>query len=51
MCMVYINAARISYLNEGAEGAVCWVVCDEESHVLVAQFHRSRTIHGAQRDL
>lgn len=51
MCIVYISAAHIPYLYEGAEGAVCGVVCDEESHVLVAQFHRSRTIHGAQRDL
>lgn len=34
------------YLNEGAESAVGGVVCDEEPHVLVAQFHRSRTIHG-----
>lgn len=51
MCAVYVNAAHIPYLYEGGEGAVCGVVCDEESHVLVAQFHRSRTIHGAQRDL
>lgn len=51
MCVVYVNAAHIPYLYEGGEGAVCGVVCDEESHVLVAQFHRSRTIHGAQWDL
>lgn len=38
----------ISYLYEGAECAVCRVVCDQESHVFVAQFHWSRTIHGGQ---
>ena len=41
----------ISYLYEGAERAVCWVVCDEESHVLVAQFHWGWTVHGSQSDL
>lgn len=39
---------HISYLYEGAECAVCGVVCDQEPHVLVAQFHWSRTIHGGQ---
>lgn len=39
---------HISYLYEGAERAVCGVVCDKKSHVLVAQFHWSRTIHGGQ---
>lgn len=40
-----------SYLYEGAERAVCRVVGDQESHVLVAQFHWCRTIHGGQCDL
>lgn len=42
---------HISYLYEGAECAVCGVVCDKESHVLVAQFHWSGTVHGGQCDL
>lgn len=42
---------RSSYLYEGAERAVCRVVGDQESHVLVAQFHWCRTIHGGQCDL
>ena len=42
---------NISYLYEGAECAVCGVVCDQESHVFVAQFHWSWTVHGDQRDL
>lgn len=35
----------VPYLYEGAECAVCRVVRDKESHVLVAQFHWSRTVH------
>lgn len=38
----------ISYLYEGAERAVRGVVCDQEPHVLVAQFHWSGAIHGGQ---
>lgn len=38
----------ISYLYEGAECAVRGVVCDQEPHVLVAQFYRSGAIHGGQ---
>lgn len=38
----------IAYLYEGAECAVCGVVCDQKPHVFVAQFHWSRTIHGSQ---
>ena len=38
----------ILYLYEGAECAVCRIVCDQEPHVFVAQFHWSRTIHGGQ---
>lgn len=41
----------ISYLYEGAKRAVCRVVCDQEPHVFVAQFHWSRTIHGGQGGL
>lgn len=39
----------IWHLYKGAECAVCRVVCDQEPHVFVAQFHWSRTIHGGQR--
>lgn len=39
------------YLYEGAECAVCGVVCDEESHVLVAQFNRSWSVHVGLHDL
>lgn len=38
----------IPYLYEGAECAVRGVVCDQEPHVLVAQFHWSGAIHGGQ---
>lgn len=43
--------SHAAYLYEGAEGAVCGVVCYEESHVLVAQFHWSWTVHGGHCDL
>lgn len=46
-CILRIHI-YISYLYEGSECAVCGVVCDQEPHVLVAQFHWSRTIHGGQ---
>ncbi len=49
---VYLSThTHVCYLYEGAECAVCGVVCDEESHVLVAQFHWSWTVHGGQCDL
>lgn len=42
---------HVSYLDEGDECAVCGVVCDEESHVPVAQFNWSWTVHVGQHDL
>lgn len=47
---VFVNT-HSSYLYEGAERAVCRVVGDQESHVLVAQFDWCRTIHGGQCNL
>lgn len=49
LCKVLKRHIYIWHLYKGAECAVCRVVCDQEPHVFVAQFHWSRTIHGGQR--
>lgn len=46
MRMFHVLFPESSYLFEGTECAVCGIVCYEESHVLMAQFHWSWTVHG-----
>lgn len=40
----------LPYLDELAEGCVGWVVSDQETHVLVGDFHRGWTVHNGKQN-